>query len=137
MHKLSYWQNEWDKKLISKLTAFFIFSMIDYVINVKDEKKEEVINRNESDESEMFFIFSMIDCVINVEDEKKEEVIDKIESDESEDRKTWENEENKNEDNITEKHVSVATETFWSFECIARRVRAFWVWMIKMSQKLS
>jgi hypothetical protein len=62
--------------------------MIDYVINVKDEKKEEVINRNESDESEMFFIFSMIDCVINVEDEKKEEVIDKIESDESEDRKT-------------------------------------------------
>jgi len=62
--------------------------MIDYVINVKDEKKEEVINRNESDESEMFFIFSMIDCVINVEDKKKEEVIDKIESDESEDRKT-------------------------------------------------
>ncbi len=52
MHKLSYWQNEWDKKLISKLTAFFISSMINCVINVKDERREEVIDRNEYDKSE-------------------------------------------------------------------------------------
>jgi len=62
--------------------------MIDCVINIKDKKKEEVINENESNESEMFFISSMINCVINVEDEMKEEVIDKNESDESKSRKT-------------------------------------------------
>jgi len=42
------------------------------VINVKDERREKVINENESDESEMFFISSMINCMINVEDEMKE-----------------------------------------------------------------
>jgi len=56
---------------ISKLTAFFISSMIDRMINVEDEKKEEVIDKNESDESEMFFISSMINCMINVKDENK------------------------------------------------------------------
>ena len=62
--------------------------MIDCVINVKDEKREKVIDENESDESEAFFISSMIDCVINIEDEMKEEIIDRNESDESENRKT-------------------------------------------------
>ncbi len=62
--------------------------MIDYVTDVKDEKKEKVIDKNESDESEMFFISLMIDCVINIEDEMKEEIIDRNESDESENRKT-------------------------------------------------
>jgi len=57
------------------------------VINVKDEKKEEVIDKNKSDESETFFISSMINCVINVEDEKREEVINRNESDENESRK--------------------------------------------------
>ena len=80
MHKLLYWQNEWNKKLISKFTAFFISSIINCVINVKDEKREEVIDRNESDKSK--------------------------------DKETWESEENKNEDNITEEHVLIATETF-------------------------
>jgi len=72
--------------------------MIDCVIDVEDERREEVIDRNESDESEVFFIFSMIDCMINVEDE-------------SESRKTQENKENKNENDITEK-LSIVTETF-------------------------
>ncbi len=62
--------------------------MIDYVINVKNERKEEVINRNESDENEIFFISSMINCVIDVENERREEVIDRNESDESESRET-------------------------------------------------
>jgi len=31
---------------------FFIFSMIDCMINVEDERREEVIDRNESDENE-------------------------------------------------------------------------------------
>jgi len=62
--------------------------MIDCVIDVKDERKEEVINRNESDENEIFFISSMINCVINVEDERREEVIDRNESDESKSRET-------------------------------------------------
>ena len=48
--------------------------MINYVINVKDEKREEIINKNESDESETFFIFSMINCVINIKDEMREKV---------------------------------------------------------------
>ena len=62
--------------------------MIDYVINVKDEKREKVIDENESDESEVFFISSMIDCVINVKDKKREEVIDRNESDKSKDKET-------------------------------------------------
>jgi len=62
--------------------------MINYVIDVKDEKREEVIDKNESDENEIFFIFSMIDCVINIKDEMKEEVINRNKSDESESRKT-------------------------------------------------
>jgi len=62
--------------------------MIDYVINVKDERREEVIDKNESNESEMFFISLMIDCVINVEDKKREKVIDRNESDKSESRET-------------------------------------------------
>jgi len=62
--------------------------MIDCVINVKDEKREEVINENKSDESEAFFISSIINCVINVEDKTKEKVIDRNESDESESRET-------------------------------------------------
>ena len=79
----------------------------------------------------------MINCVIDVEDEKREKIINRNESDESEDRETQKSKENKNEDDITEKHVSIATETFWSFKCIARRVRALWVWAIKTSQRLS
>ncbi len=67
---------------------FFIFSMIDCVINVKDERREEIINKNESDESEAFFISSMINCMIDVEDEKREKVIDRNKSDEDENRKT-------------------------------------------------
>ena len=86
--------------------------MIDCVINIKDERREEIINENESDESEAFFISSMIDCVINVKDKKREEVIDRNESDKSKDKETWESEENKNKDNITEEHVLIATETF-------------------------
>ncbi len=62
--------------------------MIDCVINIKDERREEIINENESDESEAFFISSMINCVINVEDETREEVINRNESDESESRET-------------------------------------------------
>ncbi len=85
--------------------------MINCVINVKDERREEVIDKNESDESKMFFIFLMIDCVISVEDERRE-VINKNESDESKNREIQENKENKNEDDITEEHVSIATETF-------------------------
>ncbi len=88
MHKLSYWQNEWNKKLISKLTAFFISSMINYVINIKDEKREEVIDENESDENKVFFISLMIDYIIDVEDEMREEIIDRNKSDESESRET-------------------------------------------------
>jgi len=80
------------------------------VIDVKDERREEVIDRNESNKSKMFFISLMINCVI--EDERKEEVIDRNESDKSENRKTRKSKENKNEDNITEEHVSIATETF-------------------------
>jgi len=57
------------------------------VINVKDERRKEVINENESDKSEAFFIFSMIDCVINIKDEMKEEIIDRNESNENKDRK--------------------------------------------------
>ncbi len=75
------------------------------MIDVEDEKREEVINRNKSDESETFFIFLMIDCVINVEDEKREEVIDRNESDESESK------ENKDKNDITEE-LSIITETF-------------------------
>jgi len=86
--------------------------MINCVINVKDERKEEVIDKNESNESKMFLIFLMIDCVISVEDERREEVINKNESDESKNREIQENKENKNEDDITEEHVSIATETF-------------------------
>jgi len=51
--------------------------MIDCVIDVEDERREEVINRNESSESKMFFISSKVDCVIDVEDERREEVIDR------------------------------------------------------------
>jgi len=58
------------------------------VINVKDEKREKVIDENESDESEAFFISSMIDCVINVKDKKREEAIDRNESDKSKDKET-------------------------------------------------
>jgi len=76
--------------------------MIDCVINIKDERREEVINKNESDENEMFFISSMIDCVIDVEDKRREEVIDRNEL----------SEKNKNENNITEKHISITTKTF-------------------------
>jgi len=43
--------------------------MIDCVINVKDEKKKEVIDKNKSDK-------------------RREEVIDRNESDESKDKKT-------------------------------------------------
>ncbi len=75
--------------------------------------------------------------MINIKDEKREEVIDRNKSDESKNRETWESKENKNEDDITEKHVSITTETFWSFKCIARKVKAFWVWAIKISQRLS
>jgi len=82
------------------------------VINVKDEKREEVIDRNESDESETFFIFSMINCVIDVEDEKREKIIDRNELDKNKDKETQESEENKNEDDITKEYVSVATKTF-------------------------
>ncbi len=82
------------------------------MINVKDEKREEVIDRNESDESETFFIFSMINCVIDVEDEKREKIIDRNESGKNKDKETQESEENKNEDDITKEHVSVATKTF-------------------------
>jgi len=57
------------------------------MINAKDERREKVIDKNESDESKMFFIFLMINCVIDVEDEMKEKVIDRNESDESENRK--------------------------------------------------
>ncbi len=62
--------------------------MINCVIDVKDEKREKVINENESNKSETFFISLMIDCMINVKDEKREEVINKNESDESESRET-------------------------------------------------
>jgi len=62
--------------------------MIDCMIDIKDEKREEVIDENESDESEMFFISSMIDCMINVKSEIREEVIDKNESDKSKSRET-------------------------------------------------
>jgi len=86
--------------------------MIDCLINVKDEKKEEVIDENESNESEAFFIFLMINYIINVKNEMKEEVINRNESDESESRKIQENKEDKNEDNITEEHVLIATKTF-------------------------
>jgi len=86
--------------------------MIDCVINVKDEKREEIIDKNESDKNEIFFISSMINCVINIEDERREEVIDRNESDENKSRKIQENEKNKNKDNITEKHVLITTETF-------------------------
>jgi len=58
------------------------------VIDVKDERREKVIDKNESDKSEMFFISSMIDCVINVKDEMKEEVINRNESDKSENKET-------------------------------------------------
>jgi len=58
------------------------------MIDIKDEKREEVIDENESDESEMFFISSMIDCMINVKSEMREEVIDKNESDKSKSRET-------------------------------------------------
>jgi len=101
--------------------------MIDYVIDVKDEKREEVIDENKSNESEAFFISLMIDCVIDIENEKREKVIDRNESDESESRETWESEEKKNEDDITEEYVSIATKAFWFFECIAKRIKAFWV----------
>ncbi len=57
------------------------------MIDAKDEKREEIIDKNESDESKMFFIFLMINCVIDVEDEMKEKVIDRNESDESESKK--------------------------------------------------
>ncbi len=66
----------------------------------------------------------MINCVINVEDEERKEVIDRIESDKSKSREIQESKENKNEDDITEEHISITIETFWSFECIARKVRA-------------
>jgi len=46
--------------------------MIDCMINVEDKRREEVIDRNESDESEMFFISLMIDCIIDVEDENED-----------------------------------------------------------------
>jgi len=86
--------------------------MIDCVINVKDERREEVIDENESNENEAFFISSMINCVINIENEMKEKVIDRNESDESESKKIQESKENKNENNITEKHVLIAIKTF-------------------------
>jgi len=86
--------------------------MIDCVIDIKDERREKVIDRNESDENEAFFISSMIDCIIDVEDK-------------SESQKTWKSEENKNKNNITEK-LLIITKTFWP-SCIARRIRAFWV----------
>jgi len=86
--------------------------MINCVIDVKDEKKEEVINKNESDKSEAFFISSMINCVIDVKNKMKEEVIDRNESDESKNKEIQESKEDKNEDDITEKYVSIATKTF-------------------------
>jgi hypothetical protein len=58
------------------------------VIDIKDERREEVIDRNESDKSEAFFISLMIDCMINVKDERREEVINRNESDKSKSRKT-------------------------------------------------
>jgi len=58
------------------------------VINVKNERREKIIDENESDESEMFFISSIIDCVINIEDKTREKVIDRNESDESENKET-------------------------------------------------
>jgi len=82
------------------------------VIDVKDERRKEVIDENESDESEMFFISSMINCVIDVENKMKEEVINKNESDESKSRKIQESKENQNKNNITEKYVLITTETF-------------------------
>ncbi len=60
----------------------------DCVIDIKDERREEVIDRNESDKSEAFFISLMIDCMINVKDERREEVINRNESDKSKSRKT-------------------------------------------------
>jgi len=51
--------------------VFFISLIINCVINVENEKREEIIDRNESDESEAFFISLMIDCMINVEDESE------------------------------------------------------------------
>jgi len=75
--------------------------------------------------------------VINVEDKDKKEIINRIELDESKNRKTWESKEDKNKDNIIEKHVLIIIETFWSFEYIARRIKAFWVWVIKADQRLS
>ncbi len=95
------------------------------MIDVKNEKREEVIDRNESDENKAFFISSMIDCMINVKDEKKEEVINK---------ETWKSEEDKDENDIT-KELSIIAETFWS-SCIAKRVRAFWVWVTKADCKM-
>jgi len=86
--------------------------MINCVINVKDKKKEEVINKNKSDKSEAFFISSMINCVIDVKDKMKEEVIDRNKSDKSKNRKIQESKEDKNEDDIIEKNVSIATKTF-------------------------
>ncbi len=86
--------------------------MIDCVIDVKDEKRKEVIDENKSDESEAFFIFSMINCVINVEDKMREEIINRNKSDESKSREIQESERNKNENNITEEHVSITTKTF-------------------------
>jgi len=62
--------------------------MINYVINIKDEKREEVIDENESDENKVFFISLMIDYIIDVEDEMREEIIDRNKSDESESRET-------------------------------------------------
>ncbi len=54
----------------------------------------------------------MINRMINVKDEEREEVIDRIKSDENKNRETQESKENKNEDDITEEHISIATETF-------------------------
>jgi len=45
--------------------------MIDCVIDIKDERREKVIDRNESDENEAFFISSMIDCMIDVKDKSE------------------------------------------------------------------
>ncbi len=97
------------------------------MIDVKDERRKKVIDENESNESEMFFISLMINCVINIKDKMKEKVIDRNESDESESRKIQESKENKNKDDITKEHDSIATETFWSFKHIAKRVKALWV----------
>jgi len=62
--------------------------MIDYVINIKDKRREKVIDKNKSNKSKMFFISLMINCMINIKNEKKEEVINRNESDESKSRKT-------------------------------------------------